>query len=106
MRIGKKMKMTLLMAALGACLLQVGGTEAAAAPTAKPASEMLSRGVKMEKLPLTREWDKVFPRSDKVEHQKVTFHNRYGITLAADLYTPKDMKVGEKRAAIAVSGVV
>lgn len=37
----------------------------------------------------------MFPRSDKVEHQKVTFHNRYGITLAADLYTPKDMKVGE-----------
>ena len=43
----------------------------------------------MEKLNLTQEWDKVFPKSDKVEHQKVTFHNRYGITLAADMYTPK-----------------
>ena len=42
-----------------------------------------------EKLTLTQEWDKTFPRSGKVEHRKVTFHNRYGITLAADLYTPK-----------------
>ena len=38
----------------------------------------------MEKLNLTQEWDKVFPKSDKVDHKKVTFHNRYGITLAAD----------------------
>ena len=43
-----------------------------------------------EKLTLTQEWDKVFPKSDKVNHTKVTFHNRYGITLAADLYMPKD----------------
>ena len=43
----------------------------------------------MEKLNLTQEWDKVFPKSEKVNHRKVTFHNRYGITLAADLYTPK-----------------
>ena len=43
----------------------------------------------MEKLNLTQEWDKVFPKSDKVDHKKVTFHNRYGITLAADLYTLK-----------------
>ena len=35
----------------------------------------------MEKLNLTQEWDKVFPKSDKVDHKKVTFHNRYGITL-------------------------
>lgn len=39
---------------------------------------------------LTEEWDKTFPKSDKVDHQKVTFTNRYGITLAADLYLPKD----------------
>ena len=39
----------------------------------------------MEKLNLTQEWDKVFPKSDKVDHKKVTFHNRYGITLAADM---------------------
>ena len=43
----------------------------------------------MEKLNLTQEWDKVFPKSDKVNHKKVTFHNRYGTTLAADMYTPK-----------------
>ena len=56
----------------------------------------------MEKLILTQEWDKVFPKNDKVDHKKVTFHNRYGITLAADMYTPKSV-VG-KLPAIAVSG--
>lgn len=43
-----------------------------------------------ENLNLTQEWDKTFPKSDKVNHSKVTFTNRYGITLAADLYIPKD----------------
>ena len=56
----------------------------------------------MEKLNLTQEWDKVFPKSDKVDHKKVTFHNRYGITLAADMYMPKS--VVDKLPAIAVSG--
>ena len=56
----------------------------------------------MEKLDLTQEWDKTFPQSGKVEHSKVTFHNRYGITLAADVYKPKG-KDG-KLAAIAVCG--
>ena len=56
----------------------------------------------MEKLNLTQEWDKVFPKSDRVDHKKVTFHNRYGITLAADMYTPKS--VVDKLPAIAVSG--
>ena len=56
----------------------------------------------MEKLNLTQEWDKVFPKSDKVDHKKVTFHNRYGITLAADLYTPKGAE--GKLPAIAISG--
>ena len=56
----------------------------------------------MEKLNLTQEWDKVFPKSDKVNHRKVTFRNRYGITLAADLYTPKSTE--GKLPAIAVSG--
>lgn len=40
-------------------------------------------------LNVTQEWDKVFPQSDKARHRKVTFHNRFGITLAADLYEPK-----------------
>ena len=56
----------------------------------------------MEKLNLTQEWDKVFPKSDKVDHKKVTFHNRYGITLAADMYTPRGAE--GKLPAIAVSG--
>ena len=54
------------------------------------------------KLNLTNEWDKTFPKSDKVVHSKVTFHNRYGITLAADMYTPKNEN--GKLAAIAVCG--
>ena len=57
----------------------------------------------MNTIQLTEEWDKTFPLSDKVNHQKVTFKNQYGITLAADLYLPKG-KTSEKRAAIAVSG--
>lgn len=56
----------------------------------------------MQNLQLTQEWDKIFPQSDKVDHSKVTFHNRYGITLAADLYMPKN--ASGKLTAIAVSG--
>lgn len=58
--------------------------------------------MKDEMLTLTQEWDKTFPKSDKVDHKKITFHNRYGITLAADMYTPKN--AGEKLPAIAVCG--
>lgn len=46
-----------------------------------------------ETLKLTQDWDKVFPKSEQVNHRKITFHNRYGITLAADLYEPKKVKV-------------
>ena len=56
----------------------------------------------MNTLELTQEWDKTFPQSDKVEHTKITFHNRYGITLAADLYKPENVQ--GHLAAIAVSG--
>ena len=55
-----------------------------------------------ETLPLTDSWDKTFPKSDRVDHEKVTFHNRYGITLAADLYMPKNRN--GKLAALAVAG--
>ncbi|MCI7179352.1 MAG: alpha/beta hydrolase [Lachnospiraceae bacterium] len=58
--------------------------------------------MKTEELKLVAEWDKTFPKSDKVDHKKVTFINRYGITLAADMYTPKNAE-GEIPA-IAVSG--
>jgi len=56
----------------------------------------------MSDIELTTEWDKVFPKSDKVNHEKVTFKNRYGFTLAADLYKPKDSE--GKLPAIAISG--
>lgn len=58
--------------------------------------------MKTENLTLVQEWDKTFPKSEKVDHSKVTFVNRYGITLAADLYKPKG--VTGKLPAIAVSG--
>ena len=56
----------------------------------------------MEKLSLTPEWDKTFPKSDKTDHRKVTFANRYGVTLAADLYCPKGAQ--GRLPAIAVCG--
>lgn len=56
----------------------------------------------VEQLELTQEWDKVFPKSDKVDHRKVVFVNRYGITIAADMYSPKSAQ--GKLPAIAVSG--
>ncbi len=52
---------------------------------------------------MTTKWDKVFPKSDKVDHQKVMFKNRYGITLAADLYLPKN-RTNKPLPAIIVSG--
>ena len=58
--------------------------------------------MKAEKLDLTQEWDKTFPRDERVDHEKVTFVTRYGITLAADLYKPKGAE--GKLSAIAVSG--
>lgn len=58
--------------------------------------------VPAQHIQLTQEWDKIFPKSDKVEHRKVTFKNRYGITLAADLYVPKNAQ--GKLPAIAVGG--
>ncbi len=56
----------------------------------------------VEKLELTQEWDKTFPKSEKVNHRKVTFVNRYGITLAADEYAPKN--ASGKLPAIAICG--
>ncbi len=64
--------------------------------------------VQNKQLVLTDKWDKTFPKSDKVDHKKVTFHNRFGITLAADMYIPKDVSATKnadgKLPAIAVSG--
>lgn len=69
-----------------------------------PASEINKhkKSSDMDTLELTQEWDKTFPKSKKVVHTKISFHNRYGITLAADLYKP--LNVQERLAAIAVCG--
>ena len=73
------------------------------AGTASAAANEISGGTVMQQnLVLTSEWDKTFPKSSKVKHQKITFHNRYGITLAADMYTPANAK--GKLPAIAVCG--
>jgi fermentation-respiration switch protein FrsA (DUF1100 family) len=64
--------------------------------------ELKETPIEKEDLVLTEEWDKVFLKSDKVNHRKVTFVNRFGITLAADLYEPKDAE--GKLPAIAVAG--
>ena len=58
--------------------------------------------MKTEELVLVKEWDKTFPKSEKVDHKKVTFINHFGITLAADMYVPKEAE--GKLAAIAVCG--
>jgi fermentation-respiration switch protein FrsA (DUF1100 family) len=70
---------------------------AEAAPSKRPSRS------KESTVKLTKEWDKTFPRNEKVDHQKVTFKNRYGITLAGDLYLPKN-RTGQRLPALAVSG--
>jgi len=96
------MKKKLLSILTVAALLAVGGQASSVNAAAKhQAMEKIS--TKGEKtMEVTKEWDKVFPQSDKVNHKKITFHNRYGITLVADMYEPKNTT--GKLAAIAVSG--
>ena len=81
-------------------IAMLAGIAAISCPAAHASEE--TPMMKTEKLQLTEEWDKVFPKSGKVEHRKVTFANRYGITLAADLYMPKN--ASGKLPALAVSG--
>ncbi len=88
-------KKTALVAVLG--LAFFGENAMASLPQNATAIDVPSQHIQ-----LTQEWDKIFPKSDKVEHRKVVFKNRYGITLAADLYVPKNTK--GKLPAIAVSG--
>ena len=64
--------------------------------------EMTNTDAKKEDIVLTDEWDKTFPKSEKVNHRKVTFNNRFGITLVADLYEPKEYK--GKLSGLAVAG--
>ena len=98
-----KLKKSMLLAAAmmtGFSLLSISSTANAAKIDTNAKGEMAV--IKAEKLNLTSEWDKVFKKSDKVNHRKVTFVNRFGITLAADMYEPKNIK--GKLPAIAVCG--
>lgn len=107
----KYMKRMLVMATLGVTMAlgTVGMTAEAAAQTDKAQTNVQTQQAAADtkvqgesNLKLPTEWDKVFPESRDVNHRKVTFHNRYGIELAADLYEPK--KITGKLAAVAVSG--
>ena len=86
------MKLTSYLTAALLCLSGMADSQA----------QTIQNDKNMEELNLTQEWDKTFPQSDEVRHGKVTFHNRYGITLAADLYIPKNAT--GKLPAIAISG--
>ena len=90
------MKKTIILAAVVALMTACNNQKQTTEATETKKEEM------KQELNLTQEWDKVFPLSDKVNHRKVTFETQYGLTLAADLYTPKDAE--GKLAAIAVSG--
>lgn len=107
----KYMKRMLVMATLSVTMAlgTVGMTAEAAAQTDKAQTNVQKQQAAADtkvqgesNLKLLTEWDKVFPESRDVNHRKVTFHNRYGIELAADLYEPK--KITGKLAAVAVSG--
>ena len=91
----KTTAMKSICTALLACLCGTSGLTA-------QENQLNTNNMIEEKLNLTQEWDKVFPQSDEVSHSKITFHNRYGITLAADLYIPKEAT--GKLSAIAVCG--
>ena len=91
-----------LLPVLGLSLLLCSGLAAGYAAPQHAAERTDVNMAYEEKLNLTNEWDKTFAQSDKVTHSKVTFHNRYGITLAADMYVPKN--ASGKLPAIAVCG--
>ena len=102
MKTGFKAKRIVTTALLGVVMALGADGVGAAAQAATDTIVTNSANTEAATLKLTQKWDKVFLQSDKVQHRKVTFHNRYGITLAADLYEPKN--VTGKLAAIAVSG--
>ncbi len=85
-----------ILRAIGICAVLVLG----AVPQRLPAETNMN--IEMDTLHLSQEWDKTFPQSDRVEHTKITFRNRYGVTLAADLYKPAG--AAAPLAAVAVSG--
>lgn len=98
-------KKVLLSALLGATFMV--GTGAGVGYAAEAAGPSKAPAETIDAAKLSQNWDKTFPVNDKVAHKKVTFHNRYGITLVGDLYMPKVAKEAnaqDKMAAIAVAG--
>ena len=93
------MKKILILAAVVALMTACNNQ-----PQTTEATETKKEEMKQE-LNLTQEWDKVFPLSDKVNHRKVTFETQYGLTLAADLYTPKAEVVADLKSATQESGI-
>lgn len=83
--------------------LQGAASFTAAAATALQATSAGAQTHSAGARTMTRHWDKVFPKSSRVDHRKITFGNRYGITVAADLYQPKGA-AGSKRPALVISG--
>ena len=105
----KWVKRVLLAAACGAFFTAGMGSSAQAevkGPVPDPAmvKDSAVPAETIDASTLSNEWDKVFPENPNVEHHKVTFHNRYGITLVADMYRPKMVQAGEKLPAIALAG--
>lgn len=100
MKKSQLLKKMLLLMACGA-LMSVGSTALAAQDMNAP-SKTPAETIKAAKL--SNAWDKTFAENKNVNHHKVIFHNRYGITLVADMYTPKNMQKGDKLPAIAVAG--
>ena len=100
MKKSKLLKKILMLMTCGA-LMSVVSTALAAQDVNAP-SKALAETIKAAKL--SNAWDKTFAENKNVDHHKITFHNRYGITLVADMYTPKSMKKGDKLPAIAVAG--
>ncbi len=91
-----------IVAILGIAILASGTSVSSQNLSETHGKSQTNRETSMQTSNLTNEWDKTFPKSDRVNHSKVTFTNRYGITLAADLYVPKN--ANGKLPAIAVSG--
>ena len=86
-------KKSVILAAILAGVVSMGNFSDVSAATASDATNSSTSKIKVENLKLVKDWDKVFPKSNAVNHRKVTFVNRYGITLAADLYEPKNYSV-------------
>jgi fermentation-respiration switch protein FrsA (DUF1100 family) len=96
----KLLSKMIVLGSLVAATVAYSATANSSQPVLAKQSSNSTGGTTMQ---LTQEWDKTFPKSNKVDHQKVTFKNRYGITLAADLYMPKN-RGSQRLAALAISG--